>query len=344
MTIVRRGAWIALGLAVLVWRAGWGPFPDARWLATQIVPALPSVPPLAPLDQFTLSSPLGAFLAALVRAHDETSFELLHLAVMIGFAVGIGVLLVRRHGWTVAALVGSVFVGSQTSVVLLSWIGSYDVFTVGLTSLLVIVRDRRIAAGAGFLLAFSGFEQSVFVLLALLAVSSVGIGRDRGRLAGAAIGLAVGKVALEVWLRANDVTRGRFWFLQHTGASHVLLQFVQSLPWLVVTGLGASVVAVVVALRSLSGGRARLTVVGVLVAALVPVALSLDQTRVLAILTWPVVMALVLDHAERVAPEAVARLSRWVLALAAIVPGIVVWEGRAQLSAHSAWRVLVRRR
>ena len=344
MTVLRRVAWIVLGLLVLAWRAGWGSFPDSRWLATEIVPALPSIPTLDPLAQYSLSSPLGAFLAAIAHADTSTAFELLHLVAMAVLALVVATMVVRKHGWTASALVGAAFVGSQTGVVLLAWIGSYDVFTVGLLSLLVVVSDRRVAAVLGLALAFSAFEQSAIVLLALFVLALVGIGGTRARLAWAAGGLVLGRIVLEVWLRSNDVTHGRWWFLRQIGIGHVLRLFGHGLPWLLVTGLGATVVAVVVAIAALPSRRSRAVVVGVLLAALVPTALSLDETRVFAVLTWPVVMALLLDHAGRVDASAVRRLAGWTLALAAIVPGLFVWEGRAQLANHHPWRWWARHR
>lgn len=343
--MLRRLGWIVAGLVVLSWRAGWGSFPDSQWLATEIVPALPSLPRIDPLAQYSLYSPIGSFLAAIVGAHTETAFDVVHVVVMIAFAGAVGVLVVRRAGWTAAGLVGATFVGSQTGVVLLSWIGSYDVFTVGLTSLLVVTRDRRLAAALGFVVAFAGFEQGAFVLVALFVLALVGVGvgdGSRNRLVWAGVGLLLGRVALGVWLRANDVTHGRDWFLRQFGVGHFLEQFVHGLPWLLVSGLGAALLTVVVAVVHLPTRRARIVTVVVLLVALVPVALSLDQTRVLAVLTWPVLMALALDHARRDTSVSVRRLSMGTLGLAALVPGIVVWEGRAQLSTHSAWRWLVR--
>lgn len=342
MTGVRRAATTAgavlVGVVVLAWRAGWGVFPDAHWLATTVVPALPSLPRLDPLEQYSMYSPIGSFVTAMVHVRGEVGFELVHLAVLVVFVAILGVLVVRRHGWTAAALVGAGFVGSQTAVVLVAWIGSYDVFTVGLTSLLVVVRDRRIAASVGLLAAFAGFEQTVFVLAALAVLSFVGVGGTRVRLAWAAVGLLVGRIALEVWLRANDVTHGRIWYLRETGVGHVAGQFLRSLPWLLATGLGATVLAVVVAVIGLPSTRARIVTVGVLLVALGPTAFALDQTRVFSILTWPIVLALLLDHAGRTEPRAARRLAAATLALAAVVPGIFVWEGRAQLSNHNLWR------
>ena len=346
MNVGRRTAltaiWIVVGAAVLAWRGGWGEFPDASWLATTIVPALPSLPTVDPLAQYSLSSPIGSMVVAALHVRGVGGFEVVHVVAFLALAAVVGVLVVRRWGWTAAGLVGAAFVGSQTAVVLTGWIGSYDVFTVGLTSVLVTVRNRWVAALVGVLLAFAGFEQAAFVLVALAALSLVRVGADRWRLAWAAIGLVVGRVALEVWLRANHITHGRAWFLREIGLGHVLRQFVHGFPWLLVTGLGATVVAVVVAIVHLPSARARIVAIGVLVAALVPTALALDQTRVFAVLTWPIVLVLLVDHAVRSDAAAVRRLSLITLGVAAIVPGIVVWEGRAQLATHHPWRWLWR--
>lgn len=339
----RRVAWVVAGVAVMVWRSGFGSFPDTPLFARVIVPALPSLPRLAPQAQYVLSSPIGAVVASLFRATSEASFDLVHIGVFIGFAVVVGVLVVRRDGFGPAALVGAGFVGSQTSVILLAWIGSYDVFTVGLTSMLVVVRRWWAMAMIGFLLAFAAFEQGLIIIGMLLVLSAFGM-FDRWRgLLWALGGSAIGRILLQVWLRANDATHGRLWFLRSAGLEELLGQFWRSLPWLIPTALGATVVVLVVALASEPRWRDRIVVIVLLVACLVPVAVSLDQSRVYAVLSWPIVMVVLLRYARRSDRREIAGLSMITLGLSAIVPGVFVWEARAQLARHHLARVLLNR-
>ena len=341
--MIRRGAWVLGGVAVLLWRCGYGSFPDSPLLAHEVVPALPSLPRLPPGAQFILGSPIGAIVASLFRATTETSFDLVHVGVFLGFIIVLGAILLRREGPVSAALVGAGFVGSQTSVVLLAWIGSYDVFTVGFSSMLVILRRWWALAIVGFLLSFSAFEQGLIVIAMLIVLALFGlVGRWRGFTA-ALVGLLVGRVVLQFWLHANDVTHDRLWFIRTTGLDVLLDQFWRSLPWLVPTALGATAVAVIVSLGSEPRWRERIVVITLLVLCLVPVAVSLDQSRVYAVLSWPIVMVVLMRYARRTEASDVERLSVLTLGLAALFPGIFVWEGRAQLAHHHLIRVLLRR-
>ena len=339
-TVVRRCAWVLVGLAVLFWRAGFGVYPDAQFLATKLVPALPSLPHVAPLDQYLLGSPIGAIVAAIFNATTERSFELVHVVVFIGFVIGIAVLLCRKFGVRAAALVGAGFIGSQTSVILMAWIGSYDVFTVGLSSLLLLVRSRWAALVIGFLLTFAAFEQGLIILLLLGVLALLGMIEHKVNLLWAAGGLVVGRLLQQIWLSANHVTEGRSSFLQQQGVHVFLDQFWKGLPWLLPTCLGVTIVAVAVAISSEQGWRNRIVVVSLFIACFVPVAVSFDQSRIYAILTWPMVMVLLLRYSKRAEDRDVERLSMLTLGLAAIVPGIFVWTGKAQLAKHHLVRLL----
>ena len=338
-TVMVRIAWIVVGIAVLLWRSGWGRFPDARFLAAEVVPHLPTLPRMDALFQYLYWSPIGTWTAWSVRATSEGWFDVVHLVALAGFATATAVVVVRRHGWGSAAVIGAAFVGSQAGVVCLFWVGSYDVFMVGLTSLLVVVRDRRVQAIVGFALAFTAFEQSVIVLALLVVLSFVGVVDDRRRFVPAAIGLVAGRVILGLWLASQDVHNGRLEFIRHFGVSHFVEQFWSGLPWLIITGLGASVVAIVFALRG-ETWRVRIVFVATIVATLLPVALSEDQTRVFALLTWPLVLALLLKYSARADDRSLRLAALSTLAVAVVVPGIVVWTGRAQLAAHHVLRVL----
>lgn len=337
---VRRAAWVIVGVVVLLWRAGYGTFPDSELLATEVVPALPSLPQVPPLAQFTLTSPIGAVVAALFRATTETSFNLVQLGVLVGFVVAIGAVLCRRYDWRTAAFLGAGFVGSQTSVILLAWIGSYDVFTVGLSSSIVLIRNRWLALAAGFCLTFAAFEQGLIILVMLGVLAAIGMFAHWRALLWATGGLLAGRLVQQLWLNANHVTHGRMYFFQQTGLDAFLSQFWKSLPWLIPTGLGVTLLAVVLAVASEPSWRNRVVVISLLVACLIPVAMSFDQSRVFAILTWPLVMVLLLRYAERTSPKDIERVSMITLGLAAFVPGIFVWTGKAQLAKHHLLRML----
>jgi len=337
---LQRIGWVVTGLAVLFWRAGYGSYPVSELFATQVVPALPSLPQFPPLAQYVLSSPIGAVVASVFNATTERSFDLVHVGVFVGFATTIAILLCRRAGIRAAALIGAGFVGSQTSVILMSWIGSYDVFTVGLTSLLVLVRNRWTAFAIGFLLTFAAFEQGLIIFAVLGVLAMTKMYESWKQLIWAAAGLLFGRLLQYLWLNANHVTEGRVSYFQQQGIHIFLDQFWKGLPWLLPTCLGVTIVAVAVSVASEPRWRNRLVIVGLFVACLVPVALSFDQSRIFAILTWPLVMVLLLRYENRSEKETVRRLSMLILGLAALLPGVFVWTGKAQLAKHHVLYVL----
>src|SRR5262249_15452643 len=118
--------------------------------------------------------------------------------------------------------------------------------------------------------------------------------RRRTYLAGLG-GSVLGGVVLTAWLRANGITHGRSYWISFFGPSHFLHPFAHSLGAPLLPPLGGAVVVVVAALAwGVRRGRARAAWIGALVLPLLPVALTEDQTRVYAMITWPIVLALVL--------------------------------------------------
>jgi|GEM_PF-5661853 len=315
-------------------------FPDAVFLAETVVSDLPMLPTQDPLAQYLYWSPIGPIIAATIGANRVGSFQLLHLAVLATCACLVGVIVIRRYGSATTYLIGATFVGSQAGVICLYWVGSYDVFTVGLTSLLVVTWNRLALGLLGLALAFAAFEQSLIIFALLGALSLLGLFPRGLRLLPALIGLLAGRVLLGVWLARNDVHFGRLYFLQHFGVSYFLDQFSTSFVWLVLTGLGTAAIPLAYAISCIPTWSARFATGGIFMAALVPVAISEDQTRVFAAISWPLVLTVVLWAAERSRTTAIRALTVGTLASAALLPGFIVWKGEVSLAHHHALRIL----
>jgi hypothetical protein len=339
-TRARVVAWCAIGTTILFLRAGVGSYPFAKLYASQVAPGFPHFPEMPALFQFPFNSPIGIPPAAALGIHTENAYDLMHLGFLALFTIATGWLVRRRWGAMATAAVGVAFVGSQAAVVCLYWLGSYDIFTVGLSSMLVAVRNRWAAGAIGFLLAFAAFEQGLLILLMLLALCAVRMHDGARTLVVCGAGLVVGRIVLWRWLTSNGIHYGRAYYFEFHGADHFLSQFWRCLPLLLLTGFGATVVLVAVAIWTETSWVTRAVPLLLLTLVLVPVAITEDQTRVFSILTWPLAMVLVLRYSQRARRAALRKTLVATLALAAIIPGVVIFKARTTLSTYHVLRVL----
>jgi len=315
-------------------RAGLGVYPGIG-IALDIANRLPSTPPFAPLAQSFQYAPLGPVLAWLLGATTAIRYEVLHAAVLAAGAGALGWIVATRWSPRTALVAATAFAASPAAVVLVAWTGSYDVFTFLLGSAIVVARRPAAAAAAGFVAAFAAFEQTVVSVVLLLGVAAVTGDRDRRRAyLGGLVGTVLGRVVLTGWLRANGITHDRSYWISFFGPSRFLHQFAHSLGWLLVTTLGGAVVVVVVALVwGVRSGCARAAWVGALALPLAPVALTEDQTRVYAMISWPIVLALVLAATPAFTPRRVRVVVPAALLLGLALP-MFVWRGQLHLADH----------
>lgn len=324
---------VAAGLlAIVVYvmvRAGVGVYPGAG-IALDIADAMPAMPAMAPLAQTFQHAPLGPLLARLLGATTPLRYQLLHAAVLVVGVAALGRVVVTRWSPQVALIAATTLAASPAVVVLAAWVGSYDAFTFLCGSAIVVTGRPKVAAVAGFVAAFAAFEQTLVSVGLLLGVAVVLGDRARRRVyLGGLAGTALGALALTAWLRASGVTHGRWYWIAHFGPTHFLHQFARSVPEFLATALGGAVVVVAVALATDVGdARARVAWVGALAVPLVPVALTEDQTRVYAMITWPVVLALVLRSAPAMPPRRVRVLVPVTLLVGLVLP-MFVWRGEA---------------
>jgi hypothetical protein len=322
-------------------RCGFGPYP-ATGIMLDISSRLPTIEPLAPLAQTFQFSPLGPILAWLLGVDGAAAYQALHVLVLVAGAVALSTAIARRWSNDVAVLSAVAFVTSQAALVTVAWTGSYDVFTVLLASTVVVARSRPVVAAAAFVGAFAVFEQLAICLVLLLVVAVVSGDRRRGAYAIGLTAAVAGRVVLTVVLAANDVTYDRRHWLEHFGTSHFLEQFRAAALILVATAFGGAWVIVVVCLRSgVATWRARLVWIAAFAAPLVPAAITEDQTRVYAVITWPLLLALTTSAGTRLAPRRIRATAAGALALGLLVPAVFLWRGDPFLADHHVWRLVI---
>lgn len=291
----------------------------------------PERPPPGPGD-YLLSSPLGAAIASVLHLDSSLAFVILHLAVVLASAVGLVFLISRRFGDVGARLVLVALFCSPLSNLLLTWLGQADAFTFGSATALVVLRSPPALFVAAAVLGLNHFEQGVFIVLATCLLRLNADRRQAVAAVGAiAAGLLVGKAVLETYHHLYDITMVSRWDVAGmVGIESLLESFSKNLPvWLFSVFNSLWLFLVVVHLRHL---RTLVLPLGLLVAFVAPAALSLDQTRVYALTTWPVVLWVVLWAARNEDEGLLRSLTLMTLILGVLLPRVIVWEGRTYTS------------
>jgi hypothetical protein len=303
--------------------------------------------------QFLFSSylmPLVAYGVGLNKSPAQY-FVLCALVLLIGLALGFG-LLRRRFGDETARMVMLLFGATPLINVLLTWIGYGDPLTVALPMLLMALPSPVLRLPVSFLLAIAHFEQGV-VIVALICALLPFIDADQTvrrrwlSVAAMVVGLAAGRIAMELYFQMHNFqienTRstlvfakvGVLRFLSDTARYPLVLLFsVMNVSWL------AWLLIVVGSWRS--DRRLFFVLVLGLGLCLGATVVTLDQTRVAAILTWPLVVGAVIVAARDIDGRALLKkLAVACFLLGIVVPRVIVWEGKIHTSSASFTGMLI---
>jgi hypothetical protein len=293
-----------------------------------------TVPIANPVDQYLMTSWLAPFLAWLIGATGEGPYLLLHLVFSLAFTALFVVLAFTRLEETQARIAMIIFAAMPVSATVYFWLGN-DSLTLLLMLAALALRDRPLAAGLiGMLLGMQHCEQAFFGFAAL-TVASFATPRFGGpevypwRAAAAALaGIILGKLALFAIFHVNGmaVTGRSGWLFAH-------LNWLLSIFWLRlqvilwgVLGLGW-----LVAIRYADRGRSTLPFFVCLAGLLSLLLIVADHTRVLAIVTFPLVYAFWLSDGDFLKglsrTEAAMLLMVWLLVpIAWVIGGTPLWS------------------
>jgi hypothetical protein len=293
-------------------------------------------------------------LARAVGMTDPHRYALLHLIVLIVGCVCCVALAQRHHGYRAARTLTVLLAASPGVTVVLQWLGQPDALTFPLGIALVLVRRRVAFVALSVLAGLTHPEQAVLMVACAAVVRGLVLppaqllelpatrppwrrvpSRVLGDLVAGVLAVGLARLVIEAYLRLFEVGLGRprsdylrlgaeLLVEHHTRATASLVYLLWGPLWLVVIGVIALRIR---AARSPEPDRDAWSW-GVLAAlslvALVPVAVTLDETRVYAVLTAPVLgAAAVVLSREVVAwrPPVLRFASIALLAITAIVPG-----------------------
>ena len=341
LTALSGPTFVAVVAAVAVGRSGIRTWVEQPTL--DLVAAFPH-----PLPDWRANSPLGVALAAVVGADDVDGWVRLHALAVVAAAVVVVGGVVAGFAPGAPRRVAAVWLAvGSVPVVLLQKVGSYDAFAVIGAVLVVLPRRRGLALVGGLVLGWTSPEQGVVGLvsaaLVLVALGCEGgtpgaeaVRRVRalplaGCLAAGLAGVVAARVSVIVWFRASGVAvPGRDDVLTDLAPESIRRAVGAGgagvFTWL---GLGWALV-VLVALVGRWRARPLLGLLaGLVVLPAAATILTLDGTRVFAMVSLPAVLVLLGWVARRAADDGavgalVRRATLIALVLAPLVPALVV--------------------
>ncbi len=347
-------AWWFLSVAVALVHNGLWSTPNLETFAGAAA-AFPASPGSAgsPGD-YVLATVSTISVAGLLGWTEPHEFARAHLLLVVAGSGAITWLAWRRGGLALARAVSVVLAASPLVTVSLQWLGQPDPLTGGCALAAVLVRRRWAVAALALVAGLTHPEQAVLAFAGVVAVrwawppdpdgtepcTRSGARRVAVDAAAALGSVVVGAVLGRVWIAAAGVTisRSRVEYLEvglPAFAEHHLTEPV-ALAWSLLGPLWILVAVLVVGVlagwwRADGGRRPAWTALGVLVAALPAVFITLDETRVFAVVTAST-LAVLGWFLSRVPTRSARGLAAGLLVFTAIVPGVFstgasTWRG-----------------
>jgi len=296
-------------------------------------------------NQWLMSSFLGPVLGYITSANQSLIlYSLLHLVILLICFTALTIIIRRQYGDFVARSVLIVFFLSPISNVLFTWLGSPDILTFILVTVLVIFRKNiKIIFVSSFLLGINHPEQGLIVLF-LLAVFSYLINRKRESILFVLFGigsLLLGKYLLEMYFDSQNmfVEFSRIDYIPNAG----LLRYIRatlSNPFALLFSLYNVLYVFIIVYVVYYWKREKIAIAFIVysILAFITILITLDQTRVFSILTFPVLLLLVFSPSYQSLGSTEKNFFKNVLALSfiagIIVPRFLVWEGNVYYSAY----------
>jgi hypothetical protein len=322
----------ATGVAAWVlWRTRPGEVPNLGGFA-----AVAADWPSATIDSgfaYTLRVPLGQIIYRVLPNQDPAAFFALHAACLVFVAALLMAWLFRRLGAQRGLLAGCVIALAPITPVLLLWIGMYDAFSMlaWVIVLMSFTRGPRLQFSAATLAGFQNFEQSMVGLVLVLLLPALSRGAE---LAPRAIpllaGAASGKALLECVLAQAGAAPGTrtTYLIDDNKALQLLGSAFTAVPVLIWSALGGMWIFALLALRVVHrtwGRRHKAMLTTAAVVWLASGALAEDQTRVLALTSFPAIVlgAIMIASRHRDLFSFPRSPAGWMLTLA---PPLVLWN------------------
>ena len=298
---------------------------------------------------YLLTNLLGTAIARALGQTEPHEYARLHLVLFVLAMTGVVALVLRRFGYAAARALVVIGAFAPATTVVMQWLGQPDALTFPLAMAIVAARPPWAKMTLGILLGLSHAEQGIAAALiagaAAIAIDRFASAPVATRSAASSVrlaviagafplaGVAAGRALVEVYFRVNDITieTPRTSFLDY-GLGNFVEHHLISPAWLVWSLWGPLWVGIVAfvlwSLRSETATRsvraAAVVVAAGATAGLVPMVITLDQTRVYSMVTAPLLVAAAVGLGAVFWPDGRALPRRQVLAAAMLVflPGM----------------------
>ena len=336
----RHTLFVVTVLAVFVAKVGVTPIPNFDVAIVELT-SDPLVAPLGgdPGASYLMSNWLGPAVLHVLGVTSERALFPVYSGLSLVFVLLVARLLWRSLDDRGARRALLVFLAFPVAAVPFFWVGYDSLTVVLLAGILLAARSGAAVVALGVL---GGLQHAeIVVVCALFGLAYLSLVRAEERPAGigrrtmvlAILGAVVGRAALEVLFRARGIEVSSRAQEAFDNLSAAPAQFVGAIVLVVLSGVGVGWVMLILGWRT--------HVVGVvapgvpLVLALGVSVISLDQTRVFALVSLYVVLMAVVTNA-RLMSQVSARMVGVVVILFLLYPGIWVWEG--EVSWYANWR------
>ena len=282
--------WVAGVMLLAVAKSGVSTTPIVGYWRTLAV-AFPHRPPGLPhVADYLMGSPIGPAVAHIIGATGPVAYPALHAGVAAGAVAVTAVGLHRRGGRPAVAVGVAALLASALSSVLPQWLGMQDPFTVAFTSLAVLFDNPLLLVVAGAGLALSHLP------IGALVVATAVVGRTLERRQGRSVevgcllvGFGVAAAATLLHEVATGSIGGEERFLRLVGYHTVLVDWAGDPMALVFSFYGVWWAFLLLTWRVLRRGQ-KLLLAASLACGVAATLMSLDETRVFALATWPAVL------------------------------------------------------
>ena len=324
---------LAVGILLLdVVKNGFGKVPEiSDW--ARMAGTFPGRPAVNQGDSFILSSPVGPAVAHLFGIGSAGGYAAFSF-VATCFAIAILMLGLYKAGGRAAAGIGLVALfASPLSNTLLTWLGKEDPFLLLFTALTVLFDAPALACLGGMGLATANPEAGAVIIAISAALRVVSSRGGTITVASSVLGFAAGCGLVAAYdLHIGATTGGRFTFVQRTGGRELIREFVSELPTWIFSALGAYWICVAQLWGRVVRRRERIVVLISALACVGVTIVSVDQSRIAALVSLPLVLWFVLRSARDVDAETLRASTSLALLLAVVLPRVVVQAGGTYVS------------
>ncbi len=306
----------------------------------------PTAGPLVqPPQDYILANAVPSLLLGIVGLTDQTVYVSAQVLLAIVAIVLPFTMPAARDSLATSRVMFVMLAGGPVLALLLTWIGGYDTLCVIGATIAVLARRAPVSALGWLLFALGHSTIAVvaFVLSSALLLLGLNVGDRRAawvRMLWGLAGLAVGYVSITLLTSSWGGVTSRWEAYRLYSVDYYVNALIAGMPMIIFSALGVG--WIVLLDRSVRRSRAAVLVLGFsLILSLVLPVLALDQTRTIALVTFPLVVAWAASVPRLYSGDIASRLwSRYAIA-AAIVPVIIVGGGQWMASGWQsllAWR------